>query len=74
MRGHRETGSLSLDRVRSSCIGGEQVVLRALLAFRIDSGDTELQRHFETSPKNCTMISPKVQNEIIDVICGRKNS
>lgn len=70
LRGHRETGSLSLESVRSSCIGGEQGVLRALLAFRVDSGDTELQRHFETSPKNCTMISPIVQNEIIDVIGG----
>ncbi|XP_060881672.1 zinc finger MYM-type protein 1-like [Metopolophium dirhodum] len=68
LRGHREAGSLSLESVRSSCTVGEQGILRALLAFRVDSGDTELQRHFETSPKNCTMISPKVQNEIIDVI------
>lgn len=68
LRGHRETGSLSLDSVRSSCIGGEQGVLRALLAFRMDSGDKDLIGHFDTSPKNCTMISPKIQNQIIEVI------
>jgi hypothetical protein len=30
LRGHRETGYLSLDSVRSSCIGGENGFLRAL--------------------------------------------
>lgn len=34
LRGHRETGTLSLDSVRTSCMGGEQGVLRGLLAFR----------------------------------------
>ncbi|KAL4108237.1 hypothetical protein QTP88_018472 [Uroleucon formosanum] len=53
----------------------QQGVFRALLSFRVESGDTTLMNHFETSSKNCTMISPRIQNEIIvavgDVIVGK---
>jgi len=56
-------------------LSSEQGVFRALLSFRIESGDTTLMNHFETSPKNYTMISPRIQNEIIvavgDVIVGK---
>jgi len=68
LRGNRETSSVPLGGMRSSCIGGKRGVFRALIAFCIDSGDTELQGHIETSGKNCTMISHKIQNEIVDVI------
>lgn len=65
LRGHRESGSLSSNTIRSNCLNGEQGVLRALLSFRVECGDTTLLNHLETAPKNCTMISPKIQNEII---------
>lgn len=71
--GHQETGSLSLDSVRHFCKVGEQGVLYAHLVFQVESGDT---KHLETSPINCTMISPKIQNEktiiINDLIIGKK--
>ncbi|KAL4126532.1 hypothetical protein QTP88_010753 [Uroleucon formosanum] len=75
LRGHRESGLLSSNEIRSSCFSGEQGVFRALLSFRVESGDTTLMNHFETSSKNCTMISSRIQNEIIvavgDVIVGK---
>jgi len=75
LRGHRESGLLSSSEIRSSCLNGEQGVFRALLSFRVESGDTALLNHIETSPKNCTMISSRIQNEIIvavgDVIVGK---
>lgn len=36
--------------------------------FRIECGDTDLWKHFEGAPKNCIMISPQIQNEVIDAI------
>lgn len=75
LRGHRESGLLSSSEIRSSCLNGEQGVFCALLSFRVESGDTALLNHIETSPKNCTMISSRIQNEIIvavgDVIVGK---
>ncbi|KAL4154106.1 hypothetical protein QTP88_001939 [Uroleucon formosanum] len=75
LRGHRESGLFSSNEIRSSCLSGEQGVFRALLSFRVESGDTTLMNHFETSSKNCTMISSRIQNEIIvavgDVIVGK---
>jgi hypothetical protein len=73
LRGHRESGLLSSSEIRSSCLNGEQGVFRTLLSF--ESGDTALLNHIETSPKNCTMVSSRIQNEIIvavgDVIVGK---
>jgi len=72
---HRKFGLLSSSEIRSSCLNGEQGVFRALLSFRVESGDTTLLNHIETSPKNCIMISSRTQNEIIvavgDVIVGK---
>lgn len=68
LRGHRECGSMASEDIRNSCLSGEQGTLRALLAFRVESGDKDLLSHFDTSSKNCTMISSVIQNEIIDVI------
>lgn len=68
IRGHREMGSMASDDVRDVCLNGEQGVFRGLLAFRIECGDTDLLNHLETAPKNCTMISPQIQNEIIEAI------
>ena len=38
---------------------------QALIYFRIDSGDTVLKEHFDTTPKNATYRSKTIQNEII---------
>lgn len=62
LHGHRESGLLSSSEIRSSCLNGEQGVLRALLSFRVESGDTALLNHIETSLKNCTMIRSRIQN------------
>ncbi|KAF0724972.1 zinc finger MYM-type protein 1-like [Aphis craccivora] len=35
---------------------------------RIETGDSDLITHLETSKKNCTMISPTIQNEIVEAI------
>jgi hypothetical protein len=43
-------------------------MFRGLLAFRIECGDTGLLNHLETAPTNCTMISPQIQNEVIEAI------
>ncbi|CAH0402528.1 unnamed protein product [Chilo suppressalis] len=58
LRGHRDDGTLSDD------IG--QGKFRALLKFRIDSGDSSLQKHLETAPKNATYLSKTTQNQLID--------
>ena len=40
----------------------------SLLQFRVDSGDTVLKEHLETSAGNAKYTSKTVQNELIDVI------
>ncbi|XP_064214539.1 52 kDa repressor of the inhibitor of the protein kinase isoform X1 [Tribolium castaneum] len=63
LRGHRDDGKLlSYDSVVA-----DEGNFRALLKFRIDSGDTALQQHLESSKSNATYISKTVQNELIDV-------
>ncbi|KAL4111843.1 hypothetical protein QTP88_015724 [Uroleucon formosanum] len=42
---------------------------RALLRFRVDSGDTILEEHLKNGPKNSLYTIPGIQNEIIS-ICG----
>ena len=43
---------------------------RALLRFRIDAGDTELQQHLKSASKNAKYTSPSIQNEVI--VCAGK--
>lgn len=38
---------------------------QALLYFRVESGDTVLQEHFETASRNATYVSKTIQNEMI---------
>ncbi len=38
---------------------------RALLRYRVSSGETVLKAHLESESKNVFYLSPKVQNEII---------
>ncbi|KAF2901936.1 hypothetical protein ILUMI_04249 [Ignelater luminosus] len=54
LRGHRDDGTLSDE------IG--QGRSRALLKFYIDSGDSFLQKHLETAPKNATYLSKTTRN------------
>lgn len=68
LRGHRESGSLKFDDIKKECLSGKQGVFRALLSFRIEAGDTNLETHLDAAPKNCTMISPSIQNEIVETI------
>lgn len=68
LRGHCEEGDMKDLNTQQSALKGEQGVFRALLAFQIDAGDDNLKRYFEISGKNCTLISPEIQNEIIDTI------
>ena len=39
---------------------------KALLYFRIDAGDSSLQEHLQTCPKNATYISKTTQNQLLD--------
>lgn len=41
---------------------------KALLDFRIDSGDIALENHLKTCAKNATYISKITQNELLDCI------
>lgn len=47
LKGHRECGSMASESIRNSCLFGEQGILRALLAFRVESGDKDLLSHFD---------------------------
>ena len=62
-RGHRDNSD---DRQSGINTGNFQ----ALLDFRIDSGDVELRKHFETSAKNAMYRSPTTQNQLINC-CGK---
>ncbi len=62
LRGHRDDGLPDLSRHDNT--GNFQ----ALLKFRVDSGDKELQEHLETCKKNQTYISKTGQNQFLEVI------
>lgn len=40
-----------------------------MLLFKIDAGDENLHKHFESTSKNATFVSKTVQNQLIN-ICG----
>ena len=42
---------------------------KALLQFRVNAGEKDLELHMKTAPKNATYWSATIQNEIIDVTC-----
>jgi len=62
LRGHRDSGPLDVTEPFEN--DGN---FRALLRFRISSGDQVLEDHCLKSAKNAQYISPNVQNEILDV-------
>lgn len=64
-RGHRDDGVLE----NNSAVNEGN--FRALLKFRIDSGDYTLKKHLEESSSRATYISKTTQNELIEC-CGRE--
>ncbi|KAF0709155.1 zinc finger MYM-type protein 1-like [Aphis craccivora] len=67
LRGHRhETGNIF--HQNSDFIENDGN-FRALLRFRIESGDSDLNEHLQNSNKNATFISAVTQNDIIQC-CG----
>ncbi|XP_017461065.1 PREDICTED: 52 kDa repressor of the inhibitor of the protein kinase-like, partial [Rhagoletis zephyria] len=60
LRGDNDSGAFSLERPEK-----KDGKFRALLRFRINSGDKELKKHITNSAKNATYLSPQMQNEII---------
>lgn len=67
LRGHRDDGVLNM----KTALSGKEGNLRALLAFRVDSGDKDLKEHLENASKRATYISKTTQNEIIE-LCGNQ--
>lgn len=62
LRGHRDD-----DKVLQSGIQGNPGNFKALLQFRVDSGDNVLKQHFESAPRNAVYNSKTIQNELIAV-------
>lgn len=62
LRGHRDDAKYSNDPDTNT--GNFQ----ALLQYRINAGDSELQHHIQNGPKNATYVSKTTQNEIISII------
>ena len=59
IRAHRDDSQYQADQTINPCN------FQALLDYRIDGGDSTLNKHFETAPKNATYRSNMIQNEII---------
>lgn len=60
---HRDDGKL----LNYDSVVADEGNFRALLKFRIDSGDIAFQQHLESTKSNATYISKTIQNELIDV-------
>ncbi|XP_017473157.1 PREDICTED: zinc finger MYM-type protein 1-like [Rhagoletis zephyria] len=60
VRGDNDSGTFPLERPEK-----KYGTFRALLRFKIKSGDRELKKHITNSAKNATYLSPEMQNEII---------
>jgi len=70
LRGDRDDGNTSLNydkNEQNSIVANQEWNFRALLRFRIESGDSSiLRQHLETANSNATYISKTVQNKLID--------
>ncbi|GFR26313.1 zinc finger MYM-type protein 1 [Trichonephila clavata] len=60
LRSDHDSGALSLTQPEK-----KDGKFRALLRFRIESGDKNLEKHVLNSSKNATYMSPIIQNEVI---------
>ena len=65
LRGHDDS-TKTIEAQPTSNLGN----FKALLQFRVDAGDKDLELHMKTAPKNVTYCSATIQNEIMDVICS----
>ena len=65
LRGHRDHGPLDLESIPGP---GKEGNLKAFLRYRA-LGDKQLYENIQNAPKNMTLTSPKIQNQIIQV-CG----
>ncbi|KAI6647735.1 52 kDa repressor of the inhibitor of the protein kinase-like [Oopsacas minuta] len=65
LRGHNDDGIIDI----GTAISGREGNFRALLAFRVDSGDSILEEHLNNSNKNATYVSKTIQNRLIK-LCG----
>jgi hypothetical protein len=63
LRGHRDSGN-----PLQGPMSGDGLFREILRAF-VDLGDTDLEQHFNSGPKNAQYTSPEIQNELIS-ICG----
>lgn len=70
LRGHRDDGSIYNRNSQHQDVSPTENDgnFRALLRFRVDSGDEKLRGHLQNSSANATYISKTVQNQLIDVI------
>jgi len=66
LRGHRDDGEITCDDGSSVQEGN----FRALLKFRMNSGDESLSTHLRETGKNSTMVSKTTQEQIIR-LCGK---
>ena len=65
LRGHRhEEGIINSDGIDPLFNDGN---FRAICRLLIRRGDNNLKHHCETAARNCTMMSGKIQNSIIDI-------
>lgn len=70
-RGHRDDGELRLtdDDSSNQSIVSQEGNFRALLKFRVESGDEQLASHLQDCSQNATFISKATQNDLISS-CG----
>jgi len=70
LRGHRDDVNLHKTN-ECECIVNHDGNFRALLRYRIDSGDKVLENHIKTAGNNATYISKTSTNELIQC-CGNE--
>eukprot|EP00731_Ephydatia_muelleri_P000946 Em0001g946a len=68
LRGDRDDGPLKVDSDGQFQTDFNEGNFRALLAFRVDSGDKILEAHLKSASRTATHISKTTQNELISCI------
>ncbi|XP_054263675.1 52 kDa repressor of the inhibitor of the protein kinase-like [Macrosteles quadrilineatus] len=69
LRGHRDDGELLNVSTETEQDRRNDGNFRALLRFRIDAGDKDLESHIQSCGKNSSYISKTIQNDLIQC-CG----
>ena len=68
LRGHRDSGTLLMPQLNSQEIDYTQGNFRATLQFMASCNDKVICEHISNVGKNCTYISPRIQNDILKAI------